>query len=132
LVSDVSVIVDCSDNFALRFLLNRVSVAQSIPLVSGAAIRMDGQLSVYDPRDPESPCYHCLFEETGEEDQTCSANGVLAPVVGMLGSMQAIEAIKVITAMGSPLVGRLLIVDALSMKIRDVKIKPNPSCKVCG
>ena len=132
LVSDVSVIVDCSDNFALRFLLNRVSVAQSIPLISGAAIRMDGQISVYDPRDPESPCYHCLFEETGEEDQTCTANGVLAPVVGMLGSMQAIETIKMITAVGSPLVGRLLIVDALSMKIRDVKIKPNPSCKVCG
>ncbi len=131
-VAGAQVIVDCCDNFGLRFLLNRISVEKGVPLVSGAAIRMDGQISVYDPRDEPSPCYHCLFDESGEQDQTCSANGVLSPLVGMVGSMQAIEAIKVIVGMGSTLVGRLMIVDALTMKFRDVKIKRNPQCVVCG
>lgn len=129
---DPNVILDCSDNFQLRFLLNRISVEKKIPLVSGAAIRFDGQISVFDPRNDISPCYRCLFEEIGEEDETCTGNGVLAPVVGMLGCMQAIEAIKILARVGSTLMGRLLIVDALTMKMRDVKIKRNLNCPVCG
>ncbi|MBA55841.1 MAG: molybdopterin-synthase adenylyltransferase MoeB [Pseudomonadales bacterium] len=132
LVSSCDVVVDCSDNFAVRFLLNRVSVACNKPLVSGAAIRMDGQVSVYDPRVPDSPCYRCLFEETGEEDLRCATNGVLAPLVGIVGSIQATEAIKVITHVGEPLVGRLLIIDAINMNFRSVKVKPNPDCPVCS
>ena len=132
LVSTCDVIVDCSDNFAVRFLLNKLSVKHNKPLVSGAAIRLDGQVSVYDPRDVRSPCYRCLFDETGEEDLRCSTNGVLAPLVGLVGSVQATEAIKVIADVGEPLVGRLLIIDALNMNFRSVKIKPNPNCPVCS
>lgn len=132
LVSACDLVLDCSDNFAVRFLLNRMSVSHGKPLVSGAAIRMDGQVSVYDPRDVSSPCYRCLFDETGEEDLRCSTNGVLAPLVGLVGSIQATEAIKVIAGVGEPLVGRLLIVDALNMNFRSVKIKPNLNCPVCS
>lgn len=132
LVSACDVILDCSDNFAVRFLLNRMSVAHRKPLVSGAAIRLDGQVSVYDPRDSHSPCYRCLFDETGEEDLRCSSNGVLAPLVGIVGSIQATEAIKVITGVGEVLVGRLLIIDALTMQFRNVKLKPNERCPVCS
>lgn len=132
LIAACDLIVDCSDNFSVRFLLNRVSVSLHKPLVSGAAIRLDGQVSVYDPRLDHSPCYRCLFEETGEEDRRCATNGVLAPVVGLIGSIQATEALKVITQVGEPLVGRLLILDALSMTMRNVKVKRNPECPVCS
>lgn len=132
LIASCDLIVDCSDNFAVRFLLNRMSVVHRKPLVSGAAIRLDGQLSVYDPRVADSPCYRCLFDETGEEDRRCATNGVLAPVVGVVGSIQAIEAIKVIVGFGETLVGRLLIFDALTMGFRKVKVKRNPDCPVCS
>jgi len=132
LVTDCDVIVDCSDNFAVRFLLNRLSVAQAVPLVSGAAIRLDGQLTVYDPRRDDSPCYRCLFEETGAEDLRCTSNGVLSPLVGVVGSMQALETIKLLAEFGSPLVGRLLLVDALNLQFREVKVKRDKSCPVCG
>lgn len=132
LVKRCQVIVDCTDNFTVRFLLNRLSVEHRVPLVSGAAIRMDGQVSVYDPRNAESPCYHCLFEEGGDEDLRCASNGVLAPLVGMVGSIQATETIKILCGFGEPLVGRLLIIDALSMQFRSVKIKLNSNCSVCG
>jgi adenylyltransferase/sulfurtransferase len=132
LVAECDVIVDCSDNFAVRFLLNRLSLAARVPLVSGAAIRLDGQLTVYDPRVAHSPCYRCLFAETGAEDMRCTSNGVLSPLVGVVGSMQALETIKLIAAIGTPLVGRLLLIDSLNMRIREVKMKPDPECPACS
>jgi len=131
-VPQADVIVDCSDNFAVRFLLNRASVQHRVPLVSGAAIRMDGQLSVYDPRQPDSPCYRCLYDETGNEDLRCVSNGVLAPIVGIVGSIQATETIKVLTGMGTPLVGRLLLLDGLRMQFREIRLNKNKSCPVCS
>jgi len=131
-VSQSDVIVDCSDNFAVRFLLNRVSVQCKVPLVSGAAIRMDGQLSVYDPRLDDSPCYRCLYDETGEEDMRCVTNGVLAPIVGIVGTIQATETLKVLAGMGTTLVGRLLVLDGMRMQFREIRLKKNQQCPVCG
>ena len=93
---------------------------------------MDGQLSVYDPRSASSPCYRCLYEETGEEDMRCVNNGVLAPIVGIVGSIQATEALKVLAEFGSTLAGRLLLLDGLRMQFREIKLKKNPDCPVCG
>lgn len=130
--AQADVIVDCSDNFAVRFLLNRISVQLKVPLVSGAAIRMDGQLSVFDPRLESSPCYRCLYDETGDEDLRCVSNGVLAPIVGIVGSIQATEALKVLAGFGTPLVGRLLLLDGLRMQFREIKLNKNRNCPVCG
>lgn len=127
-----SLVVDCSDNFNTRFALNRACVAGKVPLVSGAAIRGEGQLSVYDSRDDSSPCYHCLYPEQGNEDLTCSEAGVIAPLVGMIGSAQAMEAIKVISGIGKPLIGRLLILDAWEMQWREMKLARDPHCPVCA
>ncbi|QBM17929.1 molybdopterin-synthase adenylyltransferase [Marinobacter sp. JH2] len=132
LVADATLVLDCTDNFNTRFALNRASVATGVPLVSGAAIRGEGQLSVYDPRNPESPCYHCLYEEQGNEDLTCSEAGVIAPLVGMIGAAQAMEAIKVISGVGQSLVGRLLILDAWQMQWREMKLLKDPDCPVCS
>ncbi len=131
-VGEASLALDCSDNFATRFALNRACVAAGVPLVSGAAIRGEGQLSVYDSRNSESPCYHCLYPEQGNEDLTCSEAGVIAPLVGMIGSAQAMEAIKVISGVGKPLVGRLLILDAWEMQWREMRLNKDPDCPVCG
>ena len=131
-VAGASLALDCSDNFATRFALNRACVAAGVPLISGAAIRGEGQVSVYDSRNPESPCYHCLYPEQGNEDLTCSEAGVIAPLVGMIGSVQAMEAIKVISGVGKPLVGRLLILDAWEMQWREMKLSKDPDCPVCG
>ncbi|MFT7338606.1 MAG: molybdopterin/thiamine biosynthesis adenylyltransferase [Marinobacter maritimus] len=131
-VAEVSLALDCSDNFSTRFALNRACVAAGVPLISGAAIRGEGQLSVYDSRNPESPCYHCLYPEQGNEDLTCSEAGVIAPLVGMIGSAQAMEAIKVISGVGRPLVGRLLLLDAWEMQWREMKLNKDPDCPVCG
>ena len=131
-VEEASLVVDCSDNFNTRFALNRACVAAKVPLVSGAAIRGEGQLSVYDSRQQSSPCYHCLYPEQGNEDLTCSQAGVIAPLVGMIGSAQAMEAIKVISGAGTPLVGRLLILDAWEMQWREMKLVRDPSCPVCS
>ena len=131
-VAEASLALDCSDNFSTRFALNRACVAAGVPLISGAAIRGEGQLSVYDSRNPESPCYHCLYPEQGNEDLTCSEAGVIAPLVGMIGSVQAMEAIKVISGVGKPLVGRLLILDAWEMQWREMKLNKDPDCPVCG
>jgi len=131
-VAEASLALDCSDNFSTRFALNRACVASGVPLVSGAAIRGEGQLSVYDSRNAESPCYHCLYPEQGNEDLTCSEAGVIAPLVGMIGSAQAMEAIKVISGVGRPLVGRLLILDAWEMQWREMKLNKDPDCPVCG
>jgi len=131
-VAEASLVLDCSDNFATRFALNRACVAAGVPLISGAAIRGEGQVSVYDSRNPESPCYHCLYPEQGNEDLTCSEAGVIAPLVGMIGSAQAMEAIKVISGVGRPLVGRLLILDAWEMQWREMKLTKDPDCPVCA
>ncbi|UQG56980.1 MULTISPECIES: molybdopterin-synthase adenylyltransferase MoeB [unclassified Marinobacter] len=131
-VTQASLVLDCCDNFNTRFALNRACVKAGVPLVSGAAIRGEGQISVYDSRQPQSPCYHCLYSEQGNEDLTCSEAGVIAPLVGMVGAAQAMEAIKVISGVGKTLVGRLLIVDAWRMEWREMKLAKDPACPVCS
>ncbi|MBI3562129.1 MAG: molybdopterin-synthase adenylyltransferase MoeB [Gammaproteobacteria bacterium] len=131
-VSHVDIVIDGSDNFTTRFAVNRACVAAKKPLVSGAAIRFEGQLSVFDPRIEGSPCYHCLYREGSGEEMRCSENGILAPLVGLIGSLQAIEAIKVLLGIGEPLVGKLLLVDALSMELRTIKLRQDPQCGVCN
>jgi adenylyltransferase/sulfurtransferase len=126
------VVVDASDNFATRFVLNEACVKQQTPLVSAAAIRMEGQVSVFLNNGGDSPCYRCLYKDAGELEETCSANGVLAPLVGILGSIQATEVIKLITGIGEPLSGRLLLLDAESMEWRSLRLKKDPECPVCG
>ena len=131
-VAGVDLVLDCTDNFNTRFALNRAWVESRVPLVSGAAIRGEGQVSVFDSRDEASPCYHCLYPEQGNEDLNCSEAGVIGPLVGMIGATQAMEAIKVISGVGSPLVGRLLILDAWEMQWREMKLARDPSCPVCS
>ncbi|GGY68876.1 HesA/MoeB/ThiF family protein [Marinobacter zhanjiangensis] len=131
-VGGVDLVLDCTDNFNTRFALNRACVAAKVPLVSGAAIRGEGQVTVYDSRDESSPCYHCLYPEQGNEDLTCSEAGVIGPLVGMIGATQAMEAIKVISGKGRPLVGRLLILDAWQMEWREMKLARDPDCPVCS
>jgi adenylyltransferase/sulfurtransferase len=124
-------VIDASDNFETRFALNRACVESGTPLVSGAAIRMEGQVSVFSGQ-PGGPCYRCLYSEEGAEEETCSENGILAPVAGIIGSVQATEAIKVLAGVGEPLFGRLLLLVALRMEWRTVNLKPDPDCPVCG
>jgi adenylyltransferase/sulfurtransferase len=130
-VAQADVVIDGSDNFATRFAINAACRTHRTPLVSGAAIRLEGQVSVFTGQ-PGSPCYHCLYPSEGQLDESCSANGVLAPLVGAIGSVQAIEAIKLLTGAGHPLVGRLLLLDALQMEWRSIKLNPDPACPVCG
>jgi molybdopterin/thiamine biosynthesis adenylyltransferase len=131
-IERADVVLDASDNFDTRFAINRACVAQKKPLVSGAAIQFDGQISVFDSRHKDCPCYSCLYPDKGEDNLTCSENGILAPVVGIIGSMQALEAIKLICQIGEPLYGRLLLFDALSLQWRTMNLKKDPSCPVCG
>ncbi len=133
LVQEADVVLDCCDNFATRHAINRACVAARKPLVSGAAIKFSGQISVYDLRDADAPCYHCLFPEADDvEELRCATTGVLGPLVGMVGSVQAAEAIKVITGMGEPLVGRLLSVDALRMQWHTIRFRRDPDCPACA
>ncbi|GFM68723.1 molybdopterin-synthase adenylyltransferase MoeB [Pseudomonas cichorii] len=131
-VQGVDLVLDCSDNFATREAVNAACVAAGKPLVSGAAIRLEGQLSVFDPRRAESPCYHCLYGHGSEAELTCSEAGVIGPLVGLVGSLQALEALKLLAGFGEPLVGRLLLIDALSTRFRELKVKRDPACGVCG
>jgi molybdopterin/thiamine biosynthesis adenylyltransferase len=132
LVSGADVVLDCSDNFATRHALNRACVAQRKPLVSGAAIRFDAQLMVFDLRKPDAPCYACLFPEDGEvEEVQCSQMGVFAPLTGVAGALQAMEAIKLVCGMGESLSGRLMLLDALRAEWRNVRIAKDPGCAVC-
>ena len=131
LISDVDCVIDATDNFETRFLINRACVSQQVALVSAAAIQYEGQISVFDLKDKDSACYACLYSEAGSENTNCSDNGVLAPVVGILGSMQALEAIKLIAGIGETLTNRLMIFDALSMQWRTMKLKKDDHCKVC-
>ena len=133
LVRGASVVLDCSDNFATRHALNRACVTAGVPLVAGAAIRFDGQLSVFDTRRPDCPCYACVFpEDSGFEDAACSTMGVFAPLVGIVGAVQAAEALKVLLGIGEPLAGRLLLLDGRAMEWTAVKIARNPGCPVCS
>ncbi len=137
LVDAATVAVDCSDNFATRQALNAACVRRKVPLVSGAAIRFDGQVSVFDPRprpDGErGPCYACLFPpDVPVEEVACATMGVFAPLVGIVGSLQAAECLKLIAAVGTPLAGRLLLIDALDMELQTIALARNPDCPVCG
>jgi len=131
-IKTVGVVVDCSDNFATRFLLNDVTQQTKTPLVSGAAIRMEGQVTVYDARQAGSACYRCVYQDNGELQETCSESGVLSPLLGVIGSVQAVETIKLLTNIGESLVNRLLILDALSMSWQEIKLKQNPTCPICS
>jgi molybdopterin-synthase adenylyltransferase len=131
LVAQTDVVLDCSDNFKTRHALNRACVLHARPLVSGAAIRFDGQLMVFDLRDKESPCYACLFPEDAEvEEVQCSTMGVFAPLTGVVGAMQAMEALKLIAGVGEP--ANLQILDAKGAEWRRVRVKKDPSCNVCS
>jgi adenylyltransferase/sulfurtransferase len=132
LVRNATVVLDCSDNFATRHAVNRACVKHRKPLVSGAAIRFDGQLAVFDPRRADSPCYACLFPEGDGEDELCAIMGVFAPLTGIVGTMQAAEALKLAAECGESLAGRLLMIEALSMDIRTVRVPRDPDCAVCG
>lgn len=131
-IAAVDLVLDCSDNFSTRAAVNAACVAQGRPLVSGAAIRLEGQLSVFDPRRADSPCYHCLYGEGSEAELSCSEAGVLGPVVGLVGSLQALEALKLLAGFGEPLVGRLLLVDAAGSRFRELRVRRDPGCPVCG
>jgi len=130
-VAAVDVVLDCSDNFGTREAVNAACVAARKPLVSGAAIRLEGQLSVFDLRRADSPCYHCLYGHGSEADLTCSEAGVVGPLVGVVGSLQALEALKLLAGFGEPLVGRLLLIDALTTRFRELKVRRDPQCSVC-
>jgi adenylyltransferase/sulfurtransferase len=132
LASDADVLVDASDNFVTRFAINAACVATGTPLVSGAAIRMEGQLSVFIPGRENSPCYRCLYREGDEPDQTCADNGVLAPIVGIIGTLQALETLKLLLDIGKPLCGRVLIFDGLDHEWRSIKLSRDPDCPVCS
>ncbi len=132
-VAAADVVLDCSDNFATRHAINRACVAQRKPLVSGAAIRFDGQVSVFDARRDDAPCYHCLFPEGQDvEEIRCAVMGVFAPLTGIIGSVQAAEALKLIIGCGTSLAGRLLLLDGLAMEWRSITIPRDPHCAVCG
>jgi molybdopterin/thiamine biosynthesis adenylyltransferase len=133
LVRDATVVLDCSDNFATRHAVNRACVANRVPLVSGAAIMFDGQISVFDPRSGNTPCYACLFpEEQQFEEVNCATMGVFAPLVGIIGSMQAAEALKLVAGIGETLTGRLLLLDARTMEWSSIRIRSNAGCAVCS
>ena len=133
LVASADIVLDCTDNFATRHAINRACVHHKKPLVSGAAIRFDGQISVYDLRRDDSPCYHCLFPEGEDiEEVRCAVMGVFAPLTGIIGTMQACEALKLITHVGTTLNGRLMMLDAKHMEWSTMHIHANPHCVVCG
>ena len=132
LVARADVVLDASDNFATRHSINRACIAHEKPLVSGAAVRWDGQVSVFNLNKANSPCYACLFPEAPyTEEMRCAENGVLSPLVGIVGSIQAAEALKLLMHVGDPLSGRLLLIEALSMNFRSVKLHKDPTCPAC-
>jgi molybdopterin-synthase adenylyltransferase len=133
LVAEADVVIDCSDNFATRHAVNAACVKHARPLVSGAAIGFDGQISVYDTRESANPCYACLFPpDAALEEARCATMGVFAPLVGIIGSMQAAEALKLLVGVGSSLAGRLQMLDARTMEWAEVRLARQPACPVCG
>lgn len=131
-VEAADVVLDCSDNFATRFAINRACVEHRTPLVSGAAIRFEGQVAVFTPGKGDSPCYNCLYRMDGDEPLNCATNGVIAPVTGIIGAIQAMEAMKLITGIGETLTGRLLLLDGLTMEFDTMRFRKNPKCPACG
>jgi molybdopterin/thiamine biosynthesis adenylyltransferase len=133
LVDQADVVIDCCDNFETRHAVNRACVAHRKPLVFGAAMRFDGQISVFDLRHDDAPCYACLFPESSENDDVpCSVMGVFAPLTGIIGTIQAAEALKLLAGTGQTLAGRLLLVDALTMQLRTIRLAKDPACAVCA
>lgn len=133
LVAEADAVLDCCDNFDTRHAVNRACVEHRVPLISGAAVRFSGQISVFDPRRTDSPCYHCLFPEGEDiEELRCAVTGIFAPLTGIIGSMQAAEALKLISGAGEPLVGRLLLLNGLTMEWRSVRFGKDPHCAVCA
>lgn len=133
LVAQADVVLDCTDNFATRHAINRACVAHRVPLVSGAALRFDGQISVYDLRQPDAPCYGCLFPPSvPAPEAACASMGVFAPLVGMVGTVQAAEALKLLSGVGRPLAARLLMVNALTMEWNEMRLARAPDCEICG
>ncbi len=133
LVEQADVVLDCSDNFPTRFAINRACIAQRKPLVSGAAIRLEGQVTVFRAGRAESPCYQCLFrDERGEASESCEQAGVLGPLVGVIGSLQALETLKLLLGLGESLDGRVLLFDALRGTFRELKLKRDPHCPSCS
>jgi molybdopterin-synthase adenylyltransferase len=133
LVAKANIVLDCTDNFTTRHAINAACVKHRVPLVSGAAIQLDGQLSVFDPRRDDSPCYACIFPpDAPVTDAACATMGVLAPLVGIIGSMQAAQALQVLTGFGEPLVGQLLMLDARSMRFDAMRLERDTACVVCN
>jgi len=131
-VSQADLVVDACDNYTTRFAINFACIEHGKPLVSGAAIRMEGQVAVFDSRRPTSPCYQCLYSQGDDEDASCSENGVIAPLVGIIGAVQAMEAIKLLTGIGESLTGRLLILDASTLQWREMRLPRDSNCGACG
>lgn len=131
-VKKADVVLDCCDNLSTRLAVNKACLQHQTPLVSGAAMRMEGQVTVVDPRQPNTPCYHCLMQFTGEQEQSCASSGVMAPLVGIIGATQAMEAIKVVSKFGQPLVGKLLLLDAKTMQWQTFALPKDASCPSCG
>jgi molybdopterin/thiamine biosynthesis adenylyltransferase len=132
IIKNVDVVIDATDNFTSRFMINEACVKSKIPLVSGAAIRFEAQVCVFDSRDDTSPCYRCLYGEGENTDETCTANGVISPLLGIIGSIQAIETMKLIMGIGETLKGKLLLFDAMSMDWHQATLSRDPGCTVCG
>ena len=132
LLSSVDVVVDGTDNFSSRFLINRACQAAATPLVSGSVIRFMGQVSVFMFNKGSGPCYQCLYDDIEEEQENCADNGVLAPAVGIIGSIQATEVLKLLLGIGETLSSKLLIMDSKTMEFKIKKLHADPNCKVCG
>lgn len=133
LLPSVDIVLDCTDNFSTRHLINASCVKHQIPLVSGSALRFDGQISVFDPRNSASPCYACIFSPDDKfEEVSCSSMGIFSPLVGIIGTMQAAQALQMMIGFGEPLVGRMLLWDARTTRIDEIKIARNTECSVCG
>ena len=131
-VGQADLVVDACDNFTTRFAINCACIEHGKPLVSGAAIRMEGQVAVFDSRNPGSPCYQCLYSQGDDDDASCSENGVMAPLVGIIGAVQAMEAIKLLTGIGESLIGRLLLLDASTLQWREMRLPRDSDCEACG
>lgn len=132
LATEVDVVLDATDNFLVRYAINDACVAAKTPLVSGAAIRMEGQVAVFDPRESDAPCYRCLYRDGTDEALNCAENGVAAPVVGIIGCVQAMEAMKLVTGAGESLAGYVLYLDALRMEWRKLRLPKDPACPTCS
>ena len=133
LLPDASAVLDCTDNFKTRHLINAACIKHQVPLISGAAIGFDGQVTVIDPRDPHSPCYACIFPEDQNFDEVrCSTMGVFSPLVGIIGGIQAAQTLQVIGKIGEPLLGKLLLWDARTSQVNEIQLHKQTSCKICS